>query len=356
MNSIVALYDDAATAAQVAKELSDYGISRNSVKIVDSADASLSSMLTQGGLPADDARYYVEGVRQGGTLVSVRAEENETDATVDIMNRYQPIDVHDRAATWRDSGWSDETTVQTRSTQTSADTMRTDTMRTDTMRTDTMRNRDQIEGETTIPIVEEEIRVGKRQVAGGGVRVNTHMEERPVEEQVRLREESVTVERRAVDRPANASDLTTFKEGEFEVSAMREEAVVEKQARIVEEVVIKKQADEHTETIHDTMRRTEVDVEQVTGQPTTTDFGTSDFRTHYQTSFANSGYTYEQYEPAYQYGSTIASDKRYQGRDWNSIEADVRKDWQVQHKDSAWDNFKDAVRHSWEQTKNAVKR
>lgn len=356
MNSIVALYDDATTAAQVAKELSDYGVSRDSVKIVDSADSGLSSMLTQGGLPADDARYYVEGVRQGGTLVSVRAEEADTDSTVEIMNRYQPIDVHDRAATWRQSGWSDETTVQTRSTQTDADMMRTDAMSTDTMRTDTMRTRDQVEGETTIPIVEEEIRVGKRQVAGGGVRVHTHMEERPVDEQVRLREESVTVERRAVDRPADASDMTTFKEGEFEVSAMREEAVVEKQARIVEEVVIKKQADERTETIHDTVRRTEVDVEQVTGQPGMTDFAASDFRTHYQTSFANSGYTYEEYEPAYRYGSMLASDQRYQGRDWDAIESDVRNDWQAQHKDSAWDNFKDAVRHSWEQAKNAVRR
>jgi len=337
MNTIVALYDDASTATQVVQELRDYGINYDDVQAVDTADSRLSSQLTKSGLPADDVRYFVEGVNQGGTLVSVRVQEDHAEDVVNIMERYQPVDVHERAATWRQSGWTDAGATQTESTQTSS------------------KIQDK-EGETTIPIVEEEVRVGKRQVSGGGVRVHTHIEEKPVEEQVRLRDESVTVERRAVNRAANESDLTTFREGEFEVNAIKEEAVVDKQARIVEEVVVKKQATERTETIRDTVRRTEVDVDQVSGQPTTTDFAASDFRTHYQTNYANSGYTYEEYEPAYRYGSTLASNQRYQGSDWSTVEAQARKDWNNQYKDSAWDNFKDAVRYSWENAKNAVKR
>ena len=39
---------------------------------------------------------------------------------------------------------------------------------------------------------------------------------------------------------------------------------------------------------------------------------------------------------------------RYRDRDWNAIEADARRDWAQNHKDSAWEDFKDAVRYSWE--------
>src|SRR5690349_4002335 len=69
----------------------------------------------------------------------------------------------------------------------------------------------------TLPVVEEQLKVGKRQVEGGGVRVFTHTSERPVEEQVTLREERASVERRPVDRPASDADLAAFKEGSIEV-------------------------------------------------------------------------------------------------------------------------------------------
>jgi len=120
-------------------------------------------------------------------------------------------------------------------------------------------------GEVKIPVVEEELRVGKRQVERGGVRVFTRVEEVPVNEQVTLREETVNVHREAVDRPVTDADITNFQEGSFEVRERDEEAVFDKQARVVEEVHIKKQAEEHTETISDTVRRTDVDVEQIPG-------------------------------------------------------------------------------------------
>ena len=59
------------------------------------------------------------------------------------------------------------------------------------------------DGTEAIPIVEEQLRVGKRQVAGGRVRVRSYVVETPVQEQVTLRDETVRVERRPVDRPAH---------------------------------------------------------------------------------------------------------------------------------------------------------
>jgi uncharacterized protein (TIGR02271 family) len=120
------------------------------------------------------------------------------------------------------------------------------------------------EGETSVPVVEEELKVGKRAVETGGVRVRTEMQEKPVEEQINLREEHVRVDRRPVDRPATAADLDhAMREGSMEVTARSEEAVVQKDARVVEEVVLNKEATERTETVRDTVRRTDVDVEPI---------------------------------------------------------------------------------------------
>jgi len=143
------------------------------------------------------------------------------------------------------------------------------------------------EGELAIPVVEEELRVGTREVESGGVRVDTRVEETPVEEQVTLREERVHVDRRPVDRPASDADFDRVQEGAVEVRERREEAVVDKQARVVEEVVINRDVEERTETIRDTVRRTDVDVDETPGRTSTTSTdlnqtgGTSDRRDNF---------------------------------------------------------------------------
>ena len=118
-------------------------------------------------------------------------------------------------------------------------------------------------GEFVVPVVEEQINIAKQQVQGGGVRVNTNVTETPVNEQVTLHEEHVNVERRPVDQAVDPSRIDQLREGTFEVREMSEQAVVNKQARVVEEVVINKQASERTENIQDTVRRTDVNVEQL---------------------------------------------------------------------------------------------
>jgi uncharacterized protein (TIGR02271 family) len=100
-------------------------------------------------------------------------------------------------------------------------------------------------------VVKEELEVGKREVQTGGVRVYSRVTERPVSESVNLREEHATIERRAVDRPATATDL---KEGFVEIRETVQQPVVAKTARVVEEVVVSKEASERTETIQDTVR------------------------------------------------------------------------------------------------------
>ena len=122
----------------------------------------------------------------------------------------------------------------------------------------------------TIKVVQEQLHVGKREVPRGAVRVRSYVVERPVEEQVRLHEERVQVERRPVDRPAGAADAGAFQDRTIEAHARAEEAVVGKEARVVEEIGVRKEATERVETVRDTVRHTEVEVEDTRTQASST--------------------------------------------------------------------------------------
>ena len=112
------------------------------------------------------------------------------------------------------------------------------------------------------PVLQEELKVGKREVQGGTVRVVRRVRETPVSEMVRLHEERISVQRRPVDRPASEADFANFEEGTIEMRETREEPVVSKTARVVEEVVIDQSAQERAQKVEDTVRRTDVEVER----------------------------------------------------------------------------------------------
>ena len=111
-----------------------------------------------------------------------------------------------------------------------------------------------------VQAAEEQLRVGKREVGRGSVRVRSYVTERPVEEQVELRQERVTVERRPVDRAVAPGDAA-FQERTIEAVERGEEAVVSKTARVTEEIGLRKDVEHETETVRDTVRKQEVEVE-----------------------------------------------------------------------------------------------
>jgi uncharacterized protein (TIGR02271 family) len=201
---------------------------------------------------ADDAdqQYYTEGVSRGGAMLSITAPDDRIDALETTLRRYGAADVDQSGTT----GTTGAGITGTGATTTGA----TGIGATGRTRTGTV-----AEG-TSIPIVEEELQVGKRQVDRGGIRVYSHVVETPVQENVQLREERVRVERNAVDRPASEADFQAFREGAIELTETAEEAVVSKQARVVEEVTVGKDVTERTEAVTDKVRRTEVEVEDLT--------------------------------------------------------------------------------------------
>jgi uncharacterized protein (TIGR02271 family) len=336
--TVVGLFEDSSQAQAVVRDLGSAGFDRDHIHTDTSAGASaggLMSTLTSSGVPASDARLYEAGVRQGYTLVRVRTDDEDADEAIAIFNRHNPIDLDTRASQWMagsaDVGAS-TATATSRSAAGMAGGMAAGS-----------RN---VEGQQAIPVVEEEISVGKREVQRGGVRVHTRVEERPVEEQVNLREEHVRVERRPVDRPVTANDLQTFQEGTIEMTERAEEAVVQKQARVVEEVVVGKEASQRTETVRDTVRRTDVDIQEIptTGTRSDVDWNTydADFRSNFQSSFQGGNLTYEQAQPAYRYGYSLG------GSEWN--EADARSQWEARNP-GTWDRFKNAARYAYDRAR-----
>jgi uncharacterized protein (TIGR02271 family) len=306
------------------------------------------------GIPEESAHVYAESVRRGNVLVAAQVGDNRVEEATRIMEREGLIDIEREADSWRSSGWSRFDHDNDMSDRTIADrTTVSNTMTNTTPRS----NRVTDINDETIEVVEEDLQVGKRAVETGGVRVTSHMREVPVEEEVRLREEHVQVERRPVNRPATAADMNAFRDQTIEVTETNEEAVIAKEARVVEEIHVRKDVDERVEKVRDTVRRTEVDVEPMaTGTRTTyTAYETydPDFRTHFQTTYSRMGGNYDRYQPAYRYGYTLATDDRYRGRNWNEIEPEVHRAWNTQNQ-GTWEDFKDAVQYSWDKVRGRV--
>jgi uncharacterized protein (TIGR02271 family) len=124
--------------------------------------------------------------------------------------------------------------------------------------------------EERLPVIEEELRIGTREVVRGGARVRSRVEEAPVTQDVELIEEFVRVETRPAARPVSEQELEQaglLRERVIEIAQVREEAVVNKEAFVREEVVVSKTTERRVEQIHETVRRTEVETEELGVDP-----------------------------------------------------------------------------------------
>jgi uncharacterized protein (TIGR02271 family) len=275
------------------------------------AAGGLLGALIGWGIPEETVERYEQGIKDGGILMAVKPRSDE--------------DVQHFTSRWQDH--SPATANAPAAVPPAAST--------------TARATSAASG--TIPVIEEQLEVGKRQVETGTVHVTSHVVETPVNESVTLREERADIQRRPVDRPATEADLDAFREETIEVRQMAEKAVVNKTAHVVEEVVVGKTATTSTQQISDTVRKTVVDIERE-GQ----DSAAMDFRGDFQTRYAGTRHAYDDVAPAYRYGATLASDQRYANRSWDDIESNARTDWQSRYPNSTWEEMKAAVRHGWE--------
>jgi uncharacterized protein (TIGR02271 family) len=331
--TVIGLFDDARQAQHIVQALVDDGFRREDIRTLTRQEEASVGTLSAHGVPDAEAQAYADAVRRGGVLVLVDTADDRADRAVALMEHSPAVGRETRAGA--------EAAQERERSSTARERERAGT-------------REVEAGDVQVPVVEETLQVGTRQVRHGGVRLYTRVTERPVEETVRLRDETVHVERRPVDRPASEADVAAAQERTVEVTETDEEPVVRKQARVVEEVVVSKDVQEQTETVRDTVRRTEVEVEP-TGAASARDVRgvdtyDADFRSHYTTSLAGRGHPYERWAPGYRYGYELASDSRYAGRDWTTIEPEARRDWEGRHQ-GTWDEFKDTIRYAWEKVR-----
>ena len=202
-------------------------------------------------LPEEDRYAYSEGMRRGNVLLNATVDETQVTQASSVLEQSGALDLDAQEASWKQSGWTGYDAAAHTAIRTPAPV--------GTGRTD-----------DTIKVMEERLVVGKRAVEAGGVRVRAYVFERPVEAQVKLHEEHLTIERHPVNRPATAADAAAFADKTLEAHATREEAVVGKDVRVVEEIGLKKEAADRTETVRDTVRKTEVDVEDTAATARTT--------------------------------------------------------------------------------------
>ncbi len=284
--TIVAVFDTAEHATAAVTDLKSAGIP--DANITQHAGASTSGATTgvageHGQEPGfwaslfgaepehgHDTAVYDRSMQGGSTVVTVRGSGSHLDQVLDILERHNPIDIDERAATYgvaQTSGTAGmnagaNTGITTGAT-TGATTGRMAATTSTTGQANTMAS-----GEPgAIQLSEETLAVGKRAINRGTTRVRRYVVETPVEEQVKLHDEHVTIERRPVtDGRAVAGD--SFGDKTIEVTETAEEAVVSKTARVKEEVVVRKEAADRTETVRDTVRREDVEITKEPGTET----------------------------------------------------------------------------------------
>ena len=254
---IVAVYDTEAHAAAAVRDLEaahvpPEAISRHvgTESVSGSAVSGANSAGGQGiwsslfgGEPDHDTAVYDRSLESGSSVVTVRVPDEHVDGVTRILERHQPIDIDERAASL--GLGANRTPAAVTGMQGSHDNATA------------LRNG----GEEVIALSEEQLTVGKRLVNRGTTHIRRFVVETPVEENVTLHSERVSIDRRPASAGARVDDAD-FTDRTIEVAETDEEAVVGKTARVKEEVVVHKEATDRVETVRDTVRRQDVEIER----------------------------------------------------------------------------------------------
>jgi uncharacterized protein (TIGR02271 family) len=252
---IVAVYDTEAHAAAAVRDLEaahvpPEAISRHvgTESVSGSAVSGANSAGGQGfwsslfgGEPDHDTAVYDRSLESGSSVVTVRVPDEHVDGVTRILERHQPIDIDERAASL--GLGASRTSAAPANTQGSRETALPNG------------------GEEVIALSEEQLTVGKRLVNRGTTHIRRFVVETPVEENVTLHSERVTIDRRPASAGARV-DNADFTDRTIELAETDEEAVVGKTARVKEEVVVHKEATDRVETVRDTVRRQDVEIER----------------------------------------------------------------------------------------------
>jgi uncharacterized protein (TIGR02271 family) len=243
---VVAVYDSEGSANAAVRALKAAGYSANNISVIRNEGEAEAAGLHEPGvwrhlfgsdLEHHEAAVFGKSLKEGSAIVAVRVMESEAPKVISILDSHKPVDVRDRAEAYGFVG-----------APAAATTPKVPTAR--------------LTDEETMQLAEERLNVGKRTVESGMTRVRRYVIENPVETNVTLHEEHAEIFRRAISDPTFVKEVD-WSNKTFEVTETAEEAVVDKTARIAEEVVIRRTGSDRMQTVRDTVRRQQLDVERV---------------------------------------------------------------------------------------------
>jgi len=261
--TVIGVFDNAAEADAAVRDLESHEFSRSECRVL--GGTAMGTMggagtaldlrpdLEEKGVPPSDANYFIQSFRDGKSLVEVSVDEwdRAENAANILVDHGAQGPIRELAGT---AGRLETAEYPVKEAGAERVAPEVPLMEREGLK--------EGEREARIPVIEEQMKVGKRTVEAGRTRIYSRIVEEPVSEQVKLREERTVVERRPVDRPATEAELREAEGKVIEVRGTREEPVIEKTSHVVEEVVVKEEAREHPEEIKGTVRKTEVHVEQ----------------------------------------------------------------------------------------------
>jgi uncharacterized protein (TIGR02271 family) len=323
VKTVIGLFDDRNEAMRAYSALVHEGYAKADLDILTSDDKDDEPKLAhmRDWIPEPDVNIYLEGVRTGGTVITANTADTAVSRAAEIMSGYKMVNIRDRAAEMQKA--------------------RSDPK---------LKLSDPARNDNVLEVIEEELQVGKEKVERGRMRIYNVVSEREVHKDVGLRDETLRVQRRPANRQVSVNpDL--FKERSFEMVEIDEIAKVGKTARVVEEVSLGKEVAEKVETIKETLRRQDVEVEEVPAVRSFREYA-QDFREFHKKNLADKGVAYEKLEPALHFGYDLASREPFRSSPWSAVEADSRRIWEEKNP-GTWAQNQAAVKYAWEKVRNA---
>jgi stress response protein YsnF len=269
--TIVAVFDTAAHAAAAVEALKAGGFAAADISVFDRdrltsgrgavnlREPGVWRRLFGGNMYQHEAMVYGKAIEEGGVVVSLRVVDSEVAHATGILDLHRPVDVHDRAIT---TGIAPAAHVETVAAAVAAEPI---------VAAQQVAVSDKLaeKHDEVLRLAEEQLEVGKRMVETGKTRIRRFVTEREVSADVTLHEEHAELLRRAVTDQA-VGDID-WADRTIEVIETAEQALVNKTVRIVEEVGLRVTGTDHIETVHDKVRRQQVEIERLdaSGRPLT---------------------------------------------------------------------------------------
>ncbi len=371
MKTVIGLFERTDEAQRAFAALVADGYARADLDILTNDDRDDVPKLERmhSWVPEPDLDIYLAGVREGGTIVTANVGDSAVVRAASVLGSFNMVNIGKRAAQLARkaapttaaspaskpvaAASSAAASVAKQASATVAAALSVPPKQSpatakapplDVALTDPAKN------DNVLEVIEEDLAVGKAQVERGRMRIYNVVTEREVSANVTLKDETIRVQRRPVNR-AIEIDPDIFKSRSFEMVEMDEIAQVKKTARVVEEVAIGKDVTDKIETIKETLRRQDVQVEEIPAvRPY--DAYRDEFKSFYTKHLANSGVTFESLAPSFRFGHGLATREPFRSSPWTAVEADARRIWDEKNP-GTWDQSKAVVKFAWESVRNA---